>query len=102
MTLELQPIKRQDIEVGKPLRWNVYDKDHKLLLKQGAVIRSETQLDVLGRQGLYSSLRERSGLLRAQKVAPDAHANQPKRPGRRKNSFRHASSHRRNHAAKAH
>lgn len=78
MALELHPIKRQDIEVGKPLRWNVYDKDRKLLLKQGAVVRSETQLDVLGRQGLYSDRREGGGILRANRVAPDEPINQPR------------------------
>ncbi|MDP2828217.1 MAG: flagellar brake protein [Sulfuricellaceae bacterium] len=79
MISELQPVKRQEIEVGKPLRWNVYDKDHKLLLKRGSVIRSETQIDVLGKQGLYSDRRESGGIMRTHKLAPDAPTNAPPR-----------------------
>lgn len=75
MKPELHHVRRQDIEIGKPLRWNVYDKDHKLLLKQGSVVRSETQLDVLGKQGLYSDQRERSGIIRSHKISPDASVN---------------------------
>jgi|WetSurMetagenome_2_1015567.scaffolds.fasta_scaffold00197_37 hypothetical protein len=46
-------IKHDDITVGKPLPFSIYDDGGKLLLKEGAVIRSVTQINTLIERGLY-------------------------------------------------
>ncbi len=52
------PLKRAEIEVGKPLPWDVFDHHHKLLLKRGFVLERQSQLDTLIEKGLF---RERVG-----------------------------------------
>lgn len=52
------PLKRAEIEVGKPLPWDVFDHQRKLLLKRGFVIERPSQLDALVEKGLF---RERAG-----------------------------------------
>jgi hypothetical protein len=42
-----------DILVGSPLRWDVFDEHEALLLKEGAVIESEFQLNTLLKRGLF-------------------------------------------------
>lgn len=51
--MDITPIKKSDIEIGKPLRWPVYGRDKKLLLREGFVIESQSQLDRLVEQGMY-------------------------------------------------
>ncbi|HPT48890.1 MAG TPA: flagellar brake protein [Accumulibacter sp.] len=46
------PVRRRDLEVGKPIAWDVYDLQHNLLLKQGFVATTQVELDVLIRRGL--------------------------------------------------
>lgn len=46
------PVRRRDLEVGKPIPWDVYDLQHNLLLKQGFVASTQVELDVLIRRGL--------------------------------------------------
>jgi len=53
----LQPIRKADIEVGKPLPFAVYDADRNLLLNRGVTVYSEHQLGVLLEKGLF---RERA------------------------------------------
>lgn len=51
--MDLSPIKKGEIEIGKPLPWPVYDGRKNLLLKEGFVIETQSQLDVLLVSGLY-------------------------------------------------
>jgi HD-GYP domain-containing protein (c-di-GMP phosphodiesterase class II) len=48
-----QLIKRDDIVIGKPLSFSIYDGDGKLLLTEGSVIRSVFQLNTLIERGIY-------------------------------------------------
>ena len=48
-----QRISLGDIEVGKPLPWAVFDGSGKLLLREGFVIATESQLDRLIEQGIF-------------------------------------------------
>jgi len=41
------------LELGRPLPWNVYDADGKILLCQGYVIQTNVQLEQLFRRGLF-------------------------------------------------
>lgn len=47
------PIRKQDLSVGGPLPWAVYDRQKNLLLRDGYVLESETQLNNLVEQGLF-------------------------------------------------
>lgn len=49
----LMPVRRTEIEVGKPLPFAVFDSDRNLLLNRGVVVTSEHQLEVLLEKGLY-------------------------------------------------
>jgi len=48
-----QRISVGDIQVGQPLPWAVFDTSGKLLLREGYVIATETQLDRLIEQGMF-------------------------------------------------
>ena len=41
------------LELGRPLPWNVYDANGKILLCQGYVIQTNVQLEQLFRRGLF-------------------------------------------------
>lgn len=53
----LVPVRRSDIELGKPLPFAAYDYERNLLLNRGVIVTSEHQIDVLLQKGLF---RERS------------------------------------------
>lgn len=49
----LVPVKKTEIEMGRPLPWAVYDADHVLLLNRGVVVSSAHQIEVLVEKGLF-------------------------------------------------
>jgi len=49
----LVPVRKAEIEIGKPLPFAVFDSDRNLLLNRGVVVTSENQIDVLMQKGLY-------------------------------------------------
>jgi c-di-GMP-binding flagellar brake protein YcgR len=49
----LIPVKKQEIEIGKPLPWAVYDSDRNLLLNYGVIVSTEHQVEVLIEKGLF-------------------------------------------------
>jgi len=49
----------RDVEVGKPLRWSLYDGNRQLLLKRGNIIENQRQCDILVDKGLYRNARGR-------------------------------------------
>lgn len=53
MTVTLQSVKRDEIEVGKPLPWPVYNQNNQLLLQAGYVIQTQSQKDALISEGLF-------------------------------------------------
>lgn len=53
----LMPVRKTEIEVGKPLPFAVYDSDRNLLLNVGVIVTSEHQLEVLLEKGLYRENR---------------------------------------------
>ena len=58
MTFENKPVRLRDgeIRVGQALAWPVYDNASKLLLREGYVISSQRQLDLLLERGMYRNL----------------------------------------------
>jgi hypothetical protein len=60
----LVPVRKTDIELGKPLPFAAYDSERNLLLNRGVVVNSEHQVDVLLQKGLYRE-RPRAAVSRA-------------------------------------
>lgn len=50
---KLLPVKLNEIQVGQPLRWTVFDKSGRLLLREGAYVESQRQLEGLCENGLF-------------------------------------------------
>jgi hypothetical protein len=48
----LVPVRKAEIELGKPLPFAVYDVNRNLLLNRGVVVTSEHQLEELTSRGL--------------------------------------------------
>lgn len=65
------PIRKAEIEIGKPIGYAVYDAEHNLLLNKGVVVTSEHQVEALIEKGLFRErVRERSGHINA-RLEPD-------------------------------
>lgn len=50
---KLRPVRHNDIQLGLPLAWSVYDKSGRLLLREGAVVETARQLEGLSENGLF-------------------------------------------------
>lgn len=56
------PVRKAEIEVGKPLGFAVYDSERNLLLNRGVLVTSEHQVEVLLEKGLFRErVREKPG-----------------------------------------
>ncbi len=51
--MQKKRVKHGDIIIGKPLQWDAFDANNKLLLKEGSILQSEFQLNALLNRGLY-------------------------------------------------
>lgn len=51
--MSLIPIKKTDVIVGYPLPYSIYDAQRKLLLREGVVVQSVSQLEGLSERGLF-------------------------------------------------
>lgn len=49
-------VNRNDIAIGKPSSWQLYDQEHKVLLEQGGIVRDNAHLDRLLANGAYREL----------------------------------------------
>jgi hypothetical protein len=78
----LVPVKKQEIEIGKPMPWAVYDADHNLLLNYGVVITTEHQVEVLVEKGLFREQPRRVAAAPITRPASDKPARPAPRPWR--------------------
>ncbi len=53
--MSMSRIRKDEIRIGQPLPWPVYDSSGLLLLSKGFIISSERQLEALIQRGLYSN-----------------------------------------------
>ena len=53
MSVHLSPLRRHEVMIGRPLPWPVYDRSRKLLLRQGFVLQSLSQIERLIEIGLF-------------------------------------------------
>lgn len=51
--MPLQPLRKDDLQIGKPIPYAVYDKERVLLLGHGCTIESEFVLQTLREQGMF-------------------------------------------------
>lgn len=72
-----------DIEVGKPLRYPLYDGNREVLLRRGTVIETIYQCEMLVEKGLYRNLSESAGgaEVPVAKELPKPRAGQPAAAG---------------------
>ena len=54
---KLQPVRLNEIHIGRPLAWTVYDRDGRLLLREGAIVESQRQLEGLCESGLFRNVQ---------------------------------------------
>lgn len=57
---KLQPVRKNDIVLGIPLAWSVYDKFGRLLLREGTVVESTRQIEGLAENGMFREGRAES------------------------------------------
>ncbi len=53
---KLAPVRKNDVLIGHPLRWSVYDRDRKLLLREGFVVETPGQMERLIEAGLFRAI----------------------------------------------
>ncbi len=53
----LVPVRKSEIELGKPLPFSIYDASRNLLLSRGVIVRSEHQIEALLERGLFRENR---------------------------------------------
>ncbi|MFN7751030.1 MAG: flagellar brake protein [Pseudomonadota bacterium] len=59
--MPLQPLRKDELILGQPAPYSVFDADRVLLLARGCVIASQNVLDTLREQGMFSSEEKPSG-----------------------------------------
>lgn len=60
------PVRKAEIEIGKPLAFAIYDADHNLLMNRGVVVTSDNQAEILIQKGLFRErIREKIGHVNA-------------------------------------
>ncbi len=79
----LIPVRRSEIEVGKPLPFAVYDADRNLLLNRGVIVASESQAEALVERGLFRE-RPRSQAISAVETLDDVPSGEENPAGRAK------------------
>lgn len=83
---EAKPLQREELELGKAVPWRIFDRDMRLLLREGTVITSERQIDALLMRGamryevIEPQTRARLRELHQQKQAEVERETDPFRP----------------------
>lgn len=58
MNENLKPIRLNDINLGLPLAWSIFDKFGRLLLREGSLVESQKQLESLSENGMFRERRD--------------------------------------------
>jgi hypothetical protein len=56
--MDFHKISREDLQVGNPILWDIYDASERLLARKGFVPQSEKQLETLIERGLFADEEE--------------------------------------------
>ena len=74
MSSKLQPVRPEDIPLGVPLAWHVYDRSGNLLMSEGALIENQRQIDGLCAKGVFREKISVSPARLAQRSEPEVNA----------------------------
>jgi HD-GYP domain-containing protein (c-di-GMP phosphodiesterase class II) len=75
--MEQRRITMSDIVIGKPLPWDVYDANNKLLLRKGHVVQREHQVETLVSRGLFVTATNDKSYAPAAAAAAAKHVERP-------------------------
>ncbi len=75
--MEQRRITMSDIVVGKPLPWDVYDANNKLLLRKGHVVQREHQVETLISRGLFVAATNDKSYVSGAAAAAAKHVERP-------------------------
>jgi hypothetical protein len=78
--MSMIPVSRSEISLGKPLPWELYDQNQRVLVEQGGIIRDSQHLDSLLANGAFRELSWKTPDVR-NGVAPSAAAIAPEHGG---------------------
>lgn len=56
--IDFHKISLEDLQIGSPILWDIYDASERLLARKGFVPRSEKQLETLVERGLFADAEE--------------------------------------------
>jgi len=76
MSVNLAPIRKNEVVIGRPLPWPIYNRSRKLLLRQGFVIESMSQIERLIEVGLFRPENALDTQARAALEVPAEHDDQ--------------------------
>lgn len=83
---EAKPVEREELVLGQAVPWRIFDRDMRLLLREGTVITSERQIDALLMRGalryevVEPQTRAKLRELHQQRQQAEARATDPFRP----------------------
>ena len=75
--MDQRRITMSDIVVGKPLPWDVYDSNNKLLLRKGHVVEREQQVESLIMRGLFIAAKSEGATVGHPAAAAARHVERP-------------------------
>ncbi len=70
--MALRPLRKDDLQLGKPAPYSIFDKDRVLLLGEGCPIDSQSVLDTLRTQGMFSGEKRSASLNKGMLFRPSA------------------------------
>jgi hypothetical protein len=71
MAGDLIKLSLEDIEIGVPLTWPIYDRNGTFLIKKDFVVKSESQIERLLAHGAYGRVDEMSVSAKEPEAAPE-------------------------------
>lgn len=69
--IDFHKISLEDLQVGSPILWDIYDASERLLARKGFVLQSEKQLEKLIECGLYADAEEYKESQRIQDIVKE-------------------------------
>lgn len=54
--MTFEPVDKRELHIGQEVLWNLYDREHRLLLARGVIIETTRQIEQLAERGLFRKL----------------------------------------------
>ena len=52
-------LRKEDVVLGKPLPWPIYDVEQNLVMREGFVLANKAQLEMVAERGMYRPTEDR-------------------------------------------